>query len=64
MPGEIAMFRTTFVLAMAALMFEIVIVTSLCAIVSFTIVRNLSWVCRDFAPSPTIENLKHRIRNK
>ena len=56
-PGEIAIFRIAFVLAMAVLIFEIVIAASLCAIVSFTIVRNTSCVCKDFAPSPRIDHL-------
>ncbi len=56
-PGEIAMFKTTFVLAIAVLMFEIVIVISLWTIVSFTIVRKTSCVCKDFAHSQTIDHL-------
>ncbi len=55
MPG--AMFRIAFVFAIAALMFDMVIVVSLCAIVSLMILRNTSWVCKDFAHSPTIDHL-------
>ncbi len=57
MPGEMAIFKTTFVFVIAVLIFEIVVVVSLCVIVSFTILQNTSWVCKDFAPSPTIDHL-------
>ena len=52
--GKIAKFRTTFVAFTAVRMFEIRTVLSSSTTVSFASFAKSSWVCRLFAPSPTI----------